>query len=166
MSINTSLTKWDILSFSCYKYVMMIAVLLIGLVLNSSMAYYVALAYVSFAIFFFLLRTLKLRIEPEVNTKFSHYYLGYSAKICINCYQDNHYEIDVTNTILSGTWHDSAWQKKGLHDDAVCRTTTPSHLVSNLVLCSLIFGTIRLFIGRHTATANGVKNENITFLNL
>lgn len=67
MSINTSLTKWDILSFSCYKYVMMIAVLLIGLVLNSSMAYYVALAYVSFAIFFFLLRTLKLRIEPEVH---------------------------------------------------------------------------------------------------
>merc|ERR1712165_19008 len=35
MSINTSLAKWDILSFSCYKYVGVIAVLLIGLVLNS-----------------------------------------------------------------------------------------------------------------------------------
>ena len=67
MSINTSLTKWDILSFSCYKYVGMIVVLLIGLCLNSSLAYYISLAYVSAALVFFLLRTLKLRIEPEVN---------------------------------------------------------------------------------------------------
>jgi len=67
MSINTSLTKWDILSFSCYKYVGMIVVLLIGLCLNSSLAYYISLAYVSAALVFFLLRTLKLRIEPEVH---------------------------------------------------------------------------------------------------
>merc|ERR1719384_589931 len=67
MSINTSLTKWDILSFSSYKYVGMIVVLLIGLCLNSSLAYYISLAYVSAALVFFLLRTLKLRIGPEVH---------------------------------------------------------------------------------------------------
>ena len=67
MSINTTLAKWDILSFSCYKYVGVIAVLLIGLVLNSTPAYYIGLAYVSSALVFFLLRTLKLRIEPEVS---------------------------------------------------------------------------------------------------
>ena len=45
----------------------MIPILLIGLLLNSKTAYYLALAYVSLAIVFFLLRTLKLRIEPEVH---------------------------------------------------------------------------------------------------
>ncbi len=66
MNINTSLTKWDILSFSSYKYVGIIAVLLAGLVLSTK-GYYIALAYVSAALMFFLLRTLKLRIEPEVH---------------------------------------------------------------------------------------------------
>jgi hypothetical protein len=65
MSINTSLTKWDILSFSSYKYVGINVVLVLGLMLNS-MGYYIVLAYVSVAFIFFLLRTLKLRIEPEV----------------------------------------------------------------------------------------------------
>jgi len=65
MSINTTLVKWDILSFSCYKYVGVIAVLLIGA--YSSLTYYLTLAYVSSALFFFLLRTLRLRIEPEVH---------------------------------------------------------------------------------------------------
>ena len=68
MSINTTLTKWDIVSFSTYKYVAMIVVLLAGLLLQSKVAYYAALAYVSSALAFFLLRTLKLRIEPEVRT--------------------------------------------------------------------------------------------------
>lgn len=66
MSINTSLTKWDILSFSSYKYVSIIAVLLGGLLLGSK-GYYLALIYSSSAFMFFLLRTLKLRIEPEVS---------------------------------------------------------------------------------------------------
>ena len=45
----------------------MIALLVSGLVLPlSSQAYYAILAYVSAAIAFFLVRTLKLRIEPEV----------------------------------------------------------------------------------------------------
>ena len=65
MSINTTLAKWDILSFSCYKYVGVITVLVIGG--YSSLTYYLALAYVSSALFFFLLRTLRLRIEPEVS---------------------------------------------------------------------------------------------------
>ena len=65
MSINTTLAKWDILSFSCYKYVGVITVLVIGG--YSSLTYYLTLAYVSSALFFFLLRTLRLRIEPEVS---------------------------------------------------------------------------------------------------
>jgi len=65
MSINTTLTKWDILSFSCYKYVGVITVLLIGG--YSTLTYYLALAYVSAALGVFLLRTLRLRIEPEVH---------------------------------------------------------------------------------------------------
>ena len=73
MSINTSLTKWDILSFSCYKYVGMVVVLLIGLVINTPLAYYLALSYVSLALVFFLLRILKLRIEPEVNNILEYY---------------------------------------------------------------------------------------------
>ena len=66
MSINTSLTKWDILSFSSYKYVGIIAVLLTGLLLQSY-GYYISLAYVSLALFWFLTSTLRLRIEPEVS---------------------------------------------------------------------------------------------------
>ena len=65
MSINTSLTKWDILSFSSYKYVGIIVVLLTGLLLQTK-GYYLSLIYISAALMFFLLRTLKLRIEPEV----------------------------------------------------------------------------------------------------
>merc|ERR1712141_278231 len=66
MSINTSLTKWDILSFSSYKYVGIIAVLISGLLLQSY-GYYISLIYVSLALIWFLTRTLKLRIEPEVH---------------------------------------------------------------------------------------------------
>ena len=52
--------------FFSYKYVSMIFLLLIGLLLQTK-GYYIALAYLSAALAFFLLRTLKLRIEPEVN---------------------------------------------------------------------------------------------------
>lgn len=44
----------------------MIVALLVGLVLHSK-GYYIALLYLSAALAFFLLRTLRLRIEPEVN---------------------------------------------------------------------------------------------------
>ena len=43
----------------------MIFALLVGLVLQTK-GYYIALVYLSAALAFFLLRTLKLRIEPEV----------------------------------------------------------------------------------------------------
>lgn len=66
MSIGTNLSKWDVLSFSTYKYVGMIALVAFGLIVRSTTAYYAALAYVSGALVFFLMRTLKLRIEPEV----------------------------------------------------------------------------------------------------
>jgi len=67
MSIGTNLSKWDVLSFSTYKYVGMIALVAFGLIVRSTTAYYAALAYVSGALVFFLMRTLKLRIEPEVH---------------------------------------------------------------------------------------------------
>jgi uncharacterized membrane protein YiaA len=43
----------------------MIVALLVGLALHSK-GYYIALLYLSAALAFFLLRTLRLRIEPEV----------------------------------------------------------------------------------------------------
>jgi len=67
MSIRSHLNKWDIVSFSAYKYVGMICVLLAGLLSASKLVYYAALGYVSAALAFFLLRTLKLGIEPEVH---------------------------------------------------------------------------------------------------
>merc|ERR1712062_933946 len=66
LGITASLTKWDILSFSSYKYVGIIVVLLTGLLLQSY-GYYISLIYVSLALIWFLTRTLKLRIEPEVH---------------------------------------------------------------------------------------------------
>lgn len=88
MSINTSLTRWDILSFSSYKYVCIIVVLLSGLLLGTK-GYYIGLIYVSAALTFFLLRTLKLRIEPEVRYVFyrtcfflQHYNLFYRFMEC------------------------------------------------------------------------------------
>ena len=58
----------------------MIVVLLTGLLLQSKLVYYVALIYVSAALGFFLLRTLKLRIEPEVGNK--------QIKVRLLCYFD------------------------------------------------------------------------------
>merc|ERR1712156_1062167 len=49
-----------------HKYVGIIAVLISGLLLNTK-GYYIGWIYVSIAYMFFLLRTLKLRIEPEVH---------------------------------------------------------------------------------------------------
>ncbi len=74
MNITTNLCKWDVLSFSTYKYVGMIALLLVGLATPSAGrgSYYASLAYVSGALAFFLVRTLKLRIEPEVHGMQSH----------------------------------------------------------------------------------------------
>ena len=54
------------LAFSSYKYVGMITVLLLGL-LGHNRAYYFGLLYASVSLAFFLIRALKLRIEPEVN---------------------------------------------------------------------------------------------------
>ncbi len=47
MNIGTNLCKWDIISFSTYKYVGMIVLVAMGLVARSMTVYYVALAYVS-----------------------------------------------------------------------------------------------------------------------
>ncbi|TRY64314.1 hypothetical protein TCAL_04620 [Tigriopus californicus] len=72
MNISTNMSKWDILSFSTYKYVAMIFIVLLGLVFQSTAAYYAALFYSSGALAFFLVRALKLRIEPEVHGMQTH----------------------------------------------------------------------------------------------
>lgn len=70
MAITTTLSKWDFLAFSMYKYVGMICCLFAGLV--SSGAYYACLAYTASALALFLFRTLHLRVEPEVHGVENH----------------------------------------------------------------------------------------------
>ena len=65
MSINTTLSKCDIVAFCMYKYVGMILCLVMGLFFSTS-GYYAALAYTALALALFLFRTLHLRVEPEV----------------------------------------------------------------------------------------------------
>nr|CAG4649569.1 EOG090X0ATU [Scapholeberis mucronata]SVE93797.1 EOG090X0ATU [Scapholeberis mucronata] len=63
MNIQTKLTIFDILSFSSYKYVGMIVAIVVSFAVPS--AYHFALAYVSAATMFFLIRSLKVQILPE-----------------------------------------------------------------------------------------------------
>ena len=104
MSINTTLAKWDILSFSCYKYVGVITVLVIGG--YSSLTYYLALAYVSSALFFFLLRTLRLRIEPEVSTNKILALVHFFMILFSSNYRDGS---SLMLYLFLGSWHGDAW---------------------------------------------------------
>nr|CAG4643406.1 EOG090X0ATU [Ilyocryptus agilis] len=65
MSIQTKLTTFDILAFSSYKYVGMIAAIVASFVAPS--AYHPALIYVSIAVMFFLIRSLKVQVLPEAS---------------------------------------------------------------------------------------------------
>merc|ERR1712112_302494 len=65
LAINSSLCKWDLIAFSSYKYVPMIACLLAQLLGKS--AYYSCLAYTAAALALFLFRTLHRRVEPSVH---------------------------------------------------------------------------------------------------
>ena len=99
MSINTSLTKWDILSFSSYKYVGIIVVLMLGLLLNSK-GYYIGWIYVSAALMFFLLRTLKLRIEPEVSCCFFTWiFIFLSLSLESNVYETSYEKLNAIHQV-------------------------------------------------------------------
>ena len=113
MSINTSLTKWDILSFSSYKYVGIIVVLLTGLLLQSY-GYYISLIYVSLALIWFLTRTLKLRIEPEVRKT--------KRKKKPQTHKNS----------ISGSWDASSRQTKAVYYSYVCSTAASFDLVDDL----------------------------------
>nr|CAG4644188.1 EOG090X0ATU [Lepidurus arcticus] len=67
MNIQSSLRTLDIIAFAGYKYVGMIAILLLSLALSNS-GYHLALAYCSISLSFFLIRTLKFQVLPDIQS--------------------------------------------------------------------------------------------------
>lgn len=64
LNVNTDLRYMDILAYSGYKYIGMIAVLLAGLLFKSA-GYYIILLWFSFSTAYFLLKTLRIQILPH-----------------------------------------------------------------------------------------------------
>lgn len=71
-NITTNLKMLDLLAFSGYKYAIMIACLLGGLLLQKT-GYYIAFLYCSFALTFFLIRTLKVQVLAGSNATETNY---------------------------------------------------------------------------------------------
>ncbi|XP_064601603.1 protein YIF1B-B-like isoform X2 [Liolophura sinensis] len=67
MNVSSQLKYLDILAYSGYKYVGMIACLLAGLVFKAS-GYYAILLYFSISTAFFLVRTLRVQVLPHTDT--------------------------------------------------------------------------------------------------
>lgn len=67
-NIETSLRTLDLLAYSGYKFVGIITSILFSL-LGTRGAYYAALAYTNFALAFYLVRTLRVKVLPETNTQ-------------------------------------------------------------------------------------------------
>nr|CAG4650375.1 EOG090X0ATU [Sida crystallina] len=63
MNIQTNLAVLDILAFTSYKYVGMIATIVTSFLVPG--AYHLALVYASSALMFFLIRSLKVQVLPE-----------------------------------------------------------------------------------------------------
>lgn len=63
MNIGADLAVFDILAFTSYKYVGMILAIVASLIVPA--AYHAVLLYVSIAVMFFLIRSLKVQILPE-----------------------------------------------------------------------------------------------------
>ncbi|GCC17827.1 hypothetical protein chiPu_0017696 [Chiloscyllium punctatum] len=61
ISVHTDLTTFDLIAYSGYKYVGMIITILAGLLFGRD-GYYVALAWTSCAIMFFLVRSLRMKV--------------------------------------------------------------------------------------------------------
>nr|CAG4636404.1 EOG090X0ATU [Eubosmina coregoni]SVE69979.1 EOG090X0ATU [Eubosmina coregoni] len=77
MNVQTRLSTFDILAYSSYKYVGMIVAIVVTFVLPS--AYHLTLAYVSIAIMFFLIRSLKVQILPEPQQQQQHDPYGHNT---------------------------------------------------------------------------------------
>jgi len=71
MNISTTLKALDLLSYSGYKYVGMIVILAASFVFEST-GYYIALAWTSLSIAFFLVRTLRVVLMAQTESEFAH----------------------------------------------------------------------------------------------
>lgn len=71
-NIETSLKTLDLLAYSGYKFIGIIASILISL-LASNTGYYATLLYANFALAFFLVRTLRVKVLPETTQQSSYY---------------------------------------------------------------------------------------------
>lgn len=72
-NIHTTLRTFDLLAYSGYKYIGIILSVLLSL-LFSKTGYYISIVYCSFALAFFLVRTLKAQVLPESDTNEQQYY--------------------------------------------------------------------------------------------
>ncbi|CAJ1058774.1 protein YIF1A [Xyrichtys novacula] len=67
MTVHSDLSTFDLIAYSGYKYVGMIFTMLCGLIFGSD-GYYVALAWSSCALMFFIVRSLKMKILPSLSS--------------------------------------------------------------------------------------------------
>ncbi|CAI5652477.1 protein YIF1A isoform X2 [Oreochromis niloticus] len=67
LTVHTDLSTFDLIAYSGYKYVGMIFTVLCGLLFGSD-GYFVALAWSSFALMFFIVRSLKMKILPSLSS--------------------------------------------------------------------------------------------------
>ncbi|CAK6964622.1 protein YIF1A [Scomber scombrus] len=67
LTVHSDLTTFDLIAYSGYKYVGMIFTVLCGLLFGSD-GYYVALAWSSCALMFFIVRSLKMKIIPSLSS--------------------------------------------------------------------------------------------------
>lgn len=70
LSLNTSLKILDLFAYSSYKYVGINTALIMSLIFGK-LGYYFALVYVTISLPFFLMRSLKLRVIPEVHNNYT-----------------------------------------------------------------------------------------------
>jgi len=73
LHISTDITYLDLLAYCGYKYVGMIVVVTTHLILQSDVAYFASLLWMSCALAFFLVRTLRLAIIPHTDAGADNY---------------------------------------------------------------------------------------------
>ncbi|KAK2848988.1 hypothetical protein Q5P01_008822 [Channa striata] len=67
LTVHSDLSTFDLIAYSGYKYVGMIFIVLCGLLFGSD-GYFVALAWSSCALMFFIVRSLKMKILPSISS--------------------------------------------------------------------------------------------------
>ncbi|CAG5990043.1 unnamed protein product [Menidia menidia] len=83
LTVHSDLSTFDLVAYSGYKYVGMIFTVLCGLLFGSD-GYYVALAWSSCALMFFIVRSLKMKILPSISSDSMG--MGSSAKPQLRLY--------------------------------------------------------------------------------